>query len=186
MVGYKKRRFNIRIPKKKLSLYRRHHGLVTLEVSRVKKYQKYVNAFRKAIEILQTGIVNEITLYLCDVFYIMQLLYVYKIYKILDPTDLNSRIPRILNLNRTIDSFLDSNIPIYFRFRNKEQLKRLIVGFRIPDFVYVAETHKFSAEEILLIGLYRLHVPNTLGDAVWQHVFGQSYTRISMAFNQQR
>lgn len=56
------------------------------------------------------------------------------------PKELEEKLPRIRNLRRTIDSFSDEEIPVYFRFRSKEQLHRLMRGFQIPMQVKLPKT----------------------------------------------
>jgi hypothetical protein len=100
------------------------------------------------------------------------------------PRELEEKLPRIRNLRRTIDSFSDEEIPLYFRFRNKEQLHRLMRGFRIPMQIKLPKTGNiFEGEEVLLIGLYRLHRPTTLSDGSFKLIFGMGHTAVSMAFN---
>ena len=73
---------------------------------------------------------------------------------------------------RTIDSFRDEEVHTYFRFRSKEQLRRLLVGFRFPKYMLTKDGHRFTSEEVMLIGLYRLHRPTTLSDAAFVEMFG--------------
>ena len=70
-----------------------------------------------------------------------------------------------------------------FRFENKEQLNRLVTGFRFPTKMPGPQRHKFSGEEILLCGIYRLHSVNVLGDAGWVEVFGMVHSVASYACN---
>jgi hypothetical protein len=95
---------------------------------------------------------------------------------------LNEKLEKIVSRNRTIDSFADEDIPLYFRFRSKQQLHRLKQGFHFPATFRCSSGHAFTADEVLLVGLYRLHRPTTLGDACWKEVFGFSYTRVSLCF----
>lgn len=100
------------------------------------------------------------------------------------PRELNSKLSKIRNLRHTIDSFADEEIPVYFRFRSKEQLHRLITGFQIPAIVRIIETgNVFHGEEFLLIGLYRLHLPTTISDGSFKTIFGLGHTAVSMVFN---
>ena len=100
------------------------------------------------------------------------------------PKELEEKLPRIRNLRRTIDSFSDEEIPVYFRFRSKEQLHRLMRGFQIPMQVKLPKTgNVFEGEELLLIGLYRLHRPTTLSEGGFKLIFGMGHTAVSMAFN---
>ena len=45
------------------------------------------------------------------------------------------------------------------------------------------QRHKFSGEEILLCGIYRLHSVNVFGDAGWVEVFGMVQSVASYACN---
>lgn len=100
------------------------------------------------------------------------------------PRELEEKLPKIRKLRRTIDSFQDEEIPIYFRFRTKEQLHRLMEGFQIPDRIRIPVTGNiFHGEEFLLVGLYRLHRPTTLSDGSFKVLFGFGHTTVSMAFN---
>ena len=42
--------------------------------------------------------------------------------------------------------------------------------------------HKFSGDEVLLVGLYRMHRPTCLADACWKELFGMNYSRVSTCF----
>ena len=87
--------------------------------------------------------------------------------KEVDPR-INDPLPPVNRMYRTIDSFDDTDIRQYFRFETKDQLHRLVTGFRFPEELRSGVGNKFSGEEILLCGIYRLHSVNSLGDAGWQ------------------
>jgi hypothetical protein len=91
---------------------------------------------------------------------------------------INMKIPPIVNVKITIDSLQDEFIPANFRFRNKEQLYRLLAGLEFADEYVDSVGNKFTSEEILLAGLYRLHSVNVLGDEGWMHVFGWKQLKI--------
>jgi len=95
--------------------------------------------------------------------------------KIKDP------LPLIGRTYRTIDSFEDTEIRQLFRFENKDQLHRLLIGFRFPKEIKSTVGNKFSGEEVLLCGIYRLHSVNVLGDAGWQAIFGMVQSVATMA-----
>jgi hypothetical protein len=100
------------------------------------------------------------------------------------PRNLELRLPRILKRRRTIDSFRDDEIPIFFRFRTKEQLHRLMRGFRIPEIIRIPVTGNiYYSEEFLLVSLYRLYRPTALSDGCFRMIFGLGYTAVSMVFN---
>jgi hypothetical protein len=48
------------------------------------------------------------------------------------PIELNMPLSKLQRRYRNIDSFEDEVIPMYFRFRSKDQLRELIAGLRIP------------------------------------------------------
>lgn len=62
------------------------------------------------------------------------------------------------------------------------QLHRLRRGFQFPDTATSIEGHKFSGDEVLLCGLYRLHFPNKFSDPGWQLLFGFDEKRASDCF----
>ena len=64
--------------------------------------------------------------------------------KIKDP------LPLIGRTYRTIDSFEDTEIRQLFRFENKDQLHRLLIGFRFPKEIKSTVGNKFSGEKVLL------------------------------------
>ena len=100
------------------------------------------------------------------------------------PRELEMPLVKIRKRRRTIDSFDDEEIPVFFRFRTKEQLHRLMVGFQIPNIIRIARTGNiFYGEEYLLVSLYRLHRPTSLSDASFKSVFGLGHTAVSMVFN---
>ena len=101
---------------------------------------------------------------------VLRIYYILSAYRMIKlPAELRVRKSPTPRIHRTIDSFADSNISIFFRFRNKEQLHRLIDGFQIND--VVVHGHRFVKEEILLVSLYRLHRPTTIYDACWEAIF---------------
>ena len=76
------------------------------------------------------------------------------------------KLPRVLCLHRTKDSFTDQDIHFFFlknfnfknediqrnfRFCNKEQLRRDIVCFQLPERFRSMYRHVFRAEELLLV-----------------------------------
>ena len=82
-------------------------------------------------------------------------------------------LPRIERKYRTIDSFEETDVRQLFRFESRDQLHTLCQGFQFPlEMVYGCCGNKFSGEEVLLCGIYRIHCNNTLGDAGWQDTFG--------------
>ena len=67
-------------------------------------------------------------------------------------------------------------------FECRDQLHRLRRGLQFPDeMVYGSNGNKFSGEEILLCGIYRIHSVNNLGDARWLDIFGMVQSVCSFA-----
>ncbi len=62
-------------------------------------------------------------------------------------------LPKIARQHRTIDSFWAWQLPLYFRFPTKEQLKRHFQGLELPDFVRLESRLTFAGEEVLLMSL---------------------------------
>lgn len=83
---------------------------------------------------------------------------------------------------RTIDSFSEDNILPYFRFKTKQQLHRLRVGFRIPDILRTDKREKFTGDEVLLVGLRRLAFPNRTFETFWETDFGLTHHQVSKCF----
>lgn len=100
------------------------------------------------------------------------------------PRELEDKLPKIRSLRRTINSFADEEIPVYFRFRTKGQLHRLMDRFKIPEIIKITKTGNiFNGEEFLLVALYRLHQPTTISDGSFRTLFGFGHTAVSMIFN---
>jgi hypothetical protein len=63
-------------------------------------------------------------------------------------------LPRIERKYRTIDSFEETEVRQLFRFESKEQLRRLLQGFRFPEQMISSVGNKFTGEEVLLCGIF--------------------------------
>jgi hypothetical protein len=88
------------------------------------------------------------------------------------PKFLERPLARIPKLRRTIDTFSDEEIPVFFQFRSKEQLHRLMRGFHIPEVIRIPVTgNVFFREEFLLVSLYRLHRPTALSDGCFRTIY---------------
>lgn len=96
---------------------------------------------------------------------------------------LYSPLPVIQRTRITINSLNDEIIPLQFRFLNKDQLQRLLIGFQFPPKLTNAEGYNFSGEEVLLAGLFRLAVPNRLAGDEWRNLFGMDYQAVSKCFH---
>jgi hypothetical protein len=178
-------KFRTNLPIKALSLRRRYVGLTARDrivinslrwkVSILSGVYKMLNCFRDLpiIRNFQKTAIKRM------------LIHYYLSYSkaIAPPPQLTSALPPIQRLYRTIDSFSDNEIPQYFRFRTKDQLHRLCAGFRFHEAIVMKSRHKFTGEEVLLVSLYRLHQPTTLGDSCWIDTFGLGYASVSMIVN---
>ena len=83
------------------------------------------------------------------------------------PQGLNDPLTKIHRRNSYIDKYSPEECSSNFRFRDAAQLRRLYTVFRFPRFLRTPCRHVFSGEEVLLVGLYRLHAPNVEGDGAW-------------------
>lgn len=82
------------------------------------------------------------------------------------------KLPKIQRKHVKIDDFSDNFILTNFRFKNKDQLHSLIHYFRFPERIKSSIGEQFTADEVLLSGLYRLHYPNRFVDVGWINIFG--------------
>ena len=85
------------------------------------------------------------------------------------PAGFFSKLCRIRPKRLRIDEFTDEEIHCYFVFDSKDEVKRLLHGFRFPETVII-HGNRCLGESILLVGLHRLSVPNTLNGAFWREV----------------
>ena len=83
-------------------------------------------------------------------------------------------------MNRDIGSFSGSECRIKFRFL-KEDLRRIMTLFRIPDKVSLPGKNTMRGEEVFLRGLYELASGHNQHD-ISADVFGQDQPRQSKAF----
>jgi hypothetical protein len=93
------------------------------------------------------------------------------------------RLPVIERTNIRIEDLDPTIIVGSFRFKSTTQLLRLRNGFQFPSYVSTGSGHRFSGDEILLCGLYRLHFPNKFSDAGWRLLFGFDEKRASECFS---
>jgi DDE superfamily endonuclease len=100
------------------------------------------------------------------------------------PPELNSPLPKVKGKMRTIDSFEDEKIPLYFRFNSKQQLHEILECFKFPPVLKSPSSKcKFGREELLLVSLYRLHYPTTNADPFFQTEFGFGPERVSVCLS---
>ena len=97
------------------------------------------------------------------------------------PAELNEPPAKLYKRNVKIEDYTDEEIPLYFRFQNKEQLYKLLEGFQFPTQIKPnSKGHKFSPQEVLLVSLFRLSFPTTL--TIARLLFGMEYSRVSRIF----
>jgi nuclease HARBI1 len=174
-----------RLPAKKLSIRRREHSFKALN-------RIHCSYFLKGMLIS----------FLCHNFFLIQsddypiceefsssyrLLFAifyqnYLSLRCIDSTLLWRKLPKIHRVNIQINDLQDNFIYTHFRFHNKEQLRRLLECFQFPDFLRSSNGLKFSKDEVLLCGLYRLHFPNRYYDIGWMTIFGFDYQTASRCF----
>ena len=89
-------------------------------------------------------------------------------------------LERPIRLNRTIDSFSDSNCNIFFRFL-KEYLRELLRLLRFPAVIRFDNRSKMTGEEVFLRGLYEL-CSDESKHKISNNVFERDWTAQSRAF----
>ena len=76
----------------------------------------------------------------------------------------------------------DALIGANYRFKSRDQLRRLYVGFQIPDFFTIPDTgYRFNGEELLLISIERCALGSRLFDL--QMKYHVQHTIISRGIN---
>ena len=171
------------IPKvsaKKLDVKRRHHALTSLE--RIHLFYSEINILRLSVlyrQLKSAGLKVQMKRLLPV---IQQFLQSNDRIRMIDSRILWGKVPKLIRRHRTIDSFRDEEILPFFRFKTKEQLHRLRIGFRFPKFLRTNKREKFSGEEVLLVGLKRLSFPNRTYEKHWQTDFGMTHPQVSKCF----
>ncbi len=89
-------------------------------------------------------------------------------------------LPKIRHKNITIDGLSEHTADSEFGF-SKGEIKRMRNGLRMPA-IFIRNGCKFTADEILLCGLYRIHTPNFVDKQQWVLIFGWLQSRASLAF----
>jgi len=95
---------------------------------------------------------------------------------------LTAPLAKIERKNRTIDSFRDDQCHMYFRFETRDKLHRVFRAFQFPRWFRDKQKHKYSGEEVFLVGLYRMRNASSFGAACWEYVFGMTYNQAGSAF----
>ena len=96
------------------------------------------------------------------------------------PLAFNQRLPKIVSMMRTIDSFDDEDILTNFRFQNKDQLRRVLICFQMPEFLRNRVGNKFRSEELFLVVLYYLHYPQLSTNLSFRTIFGWPAWKVKM------
>ena len=120
-----------------------------------------------------------------DFMFVTMLYYLVQYQTLMTPNpELFLKLPEIRSRHRTIESFTDSEIVSYFRFRDRQQLRTLCSGFQFPDIMRCCHSrHKFSGEEVLLVGLYRMSHCSRYDDGGFREIFGFDYQKVGKCFN---
>lgn len=163
-----------RVPANRLSWERRHNALTAKEVFELEVIFDKVKGVTKILWLQKRFGMSRNVSRLYRRFLIMNY------FRKINPAKLNAKLTKLESKNRTIDSFDVEDIPGAFRFKSKEQLYDLIIGFRIPAQVRSTEGCVFSGEEMLLVALYRMRRPTTLTDIAFKEIFGFKYQRVSI------
>lgn len=95
--------------------------------------------------------------------------------------DQDHTLDKPLRLDKTIDSFCDSDCNIFFRYL-KEDLKRLLVLLKFPRTVWFQNRSKMRGEEVFLRGLYEL-VSGETKYKIAKNVFGRDFNIQSRVFS---
>ncbi len=173
---------------KKLSVRRRHHGLTARDRTNANNVLKVLRWLVEAKKwIAKIGLDDESDVMIPEDadekmnIAILKLVVQYRKVAFISSAILRSPLPKIDRKYRTIDSFVEDEVPLYFRFRNKEQLKRLKKAFHIGEKVVAGSGgHVFTGDEFLLVSLYRLHRPTTILDACFRELFGLTPQQVSL------
>jgi len=168
-------KFKLRPNKKQVSWRRRHLASTAHSRIMVRKIKKLILMICKGMEICQPDRLEELKHTIARLLIIHhQLSYC--------PDDLRRPLHWIRRWNRTIDSFRDEQCFLYFRFETKDKLHRAFTGFQFPEWFKDSCRHKYSGEEVFLVGLYRLRTASTLAAACWESTFGLTFTQVSSIF----
>ena len=95
--------------------------------------------------------------------------------------------PRFVNFPKvrkqiTIDSYIPATFGNKFRFRSREDMRRLLHAWRLPDNIILEDGSSISGEFVLLFSIRRLATHTNLDDFA-QFEFGREYSVLSRVFN---
>ena len=167
-----------------LSVRRRAYGMTPNDVVRLKRVQRLMSHVVQAIQVLphipglDESMQTERKKELLKIFAGLALQWKDLVAV---PPELNSPLSRINRLYPSISDFSDELIHDLFRFDSGLQLRTIFKAFRFPKSFEHPNGYRFSGEEILMAGLFRLHAPNVQGDIGWRSVFGYDQPTTSMA-----
>jgi hypothetical protein len=171
------RKFLRRPKAKELSLHRRHLALTARMRIELKRLVEMMAVTGKLIATAHTRKQKrKLKIVIRKLFFRLHAIYS-------PPSGLFEKLEHIEHVPVGLDDFNDQDIPTYFRFKNKNQLRRIIQGFRVDEWMTCRSGHKFTGVEVCLVGLYRLHRPTSLGDACWKYKFRLDYQSVSKCFN---
>ena len=82
--------------------------------------------------------------------------------------DMWARIGKPERVYVTVDSLRDAVIPVYYRFKDKSQLRRLYAGFHFLSLFRTSTREKFTGEEVFYVvfgdSLFRIGLWNLFGE----------------------
>ena len=163
----------------KLTWRRRAFGMTAVDRAEAKELLETHNSIDDVIEYLKYC-EDDVDLEEIDSLQTLQAEIMQRVSILVDPDpQLYEPLPQVVNKHVTIDMFEEDQCYQFFRFK-KEQLQKLKTGLHFPN-VMTSQSYRYSVDEILQAGLFRLASPNRLGDAAWVFVFGWDQPRCSFA-----
>ena len=88
----------------------------------------------------------------------------------------------LLTFQITIDSYIPATFGNKFRFRSREDMRRLLHSRRLPDNIILEDGSSISGEFVRLFSIRRLATHTNLDDFA-QFEFGREYSVLSRVFN---
>lgn len=86
----------------------------------------------------------------------------------------------LLHRKTNFEVHTDEEINVFYKFKSVNQMRKLMECFQLDEEVII-EGHHYTGEEILMIGLCRLHFPTRLIEM--ESHFGRDYTSLGRAFH---
>jgi hypothetical protein len=177
----------VRLSKKAYSVRRRRFGYSGLERIELNKLRSKIKRWSRIVEIYKSR--NEDGLYNTQIIQTQSLLkyYFIQMWRIIKPppeaTEKLSSIKRADGGKISIDKLVDDDIRELYRFESKQQLYDLLEGFQFPETLRSKNGNVYTREEVLLLGLYRLHFPNKFTHYHYKVEFGMDNQRASECFS---